>query len=90
MGLYLCIAQIDLEGSPRRLVLCTYDMNEMQLLTLYDVDLTWYWLYVMNMLLVWIDIYEEEHAWYEYILIVDITYDPLLGLLDYVGLWGFT
>ena len=37
-----------------------------------------------------IDIYEEKHAWYEYIWNVDNSYDPLLGLLDYLWLWGFT
>lgn len=29
MRLYLCFAKVDLEGSPRRMLLCTYDINEM-------------------------------------------------------------
>ena len=36
------------------------------------------------------NIYDEVYAWYENIWNVDIAYDPLLGLLDYVGLWDFT
>ena len=38
MRLYLYIAQVDLEGSPMRLLLCTYDMNEMYMLTLHVND----------------------------------------------------
>lgn len=42
------------------------------------------------MLLVYNDLRAYEHERYEDIWNVDIAYDPLLGLLDYVGLWGFT
>ena len=35
-------------------------------------------------------IYGEEHAWYENEWNVYIAYSPLLGLFDYVELWGFT
>ena len=45
---------------------------------------------LMNMLLVYVDVHDYEHAWDEYICKVDIACDPLIGLLDYVGLWGFT
>ena len=38
MGLYLYMTQVDLEGSPNRLFLCTYDMNEMYMLTLHGND----------------------------------------------------
>ena len=31
-----------------------------------------------------------EYAWCEDLWNVEIAYDPLLGLLDYVGLLGFT
>lgn len=38
ISLYLCIAHVDLEGSSRRKFLCTNVMNEIQILTLHDVD----------------------------------------------------
>ena len=40
MGLYLCIAHVDLEGSPRRMFLCDDVINEMlnvMMMILYDV-----------------------------------------------------
>ena len=38
MGLYLYIAQVDLEGSHRRLFFGIYDMNDMYMLTLHVDD----------------------------------------------------
>ena len=60
----------------------------------YD-DFTFWWSYVIlvllvNMLLVYVDVHDYEHARYKDIWSADIAYDPLLGLLDSVGLWGFT
>ena len=43
MGLYLYIAQVDVEGSSMRLFLCGNVMNEMHMLTLHDANL----IYVM-------------------------------------------
>ena len=39
MRIYSCIVQVGLEGSPRRLFLCTYDIIKCMILTLYDVTL---------------------------------------------------
>ena len=44
MALLLHMTQVYLEGSPKRLFLCTYDMNEMYMMTymvmiIYDVSL---------------------------------------------------
>lgn len=37
MGLYLYIALVGLEGSPKRFFLCYYNINDMHMLSL-DVD----------------------------------------------------
>ena len=42
------------------------------------------------MLLVYVDVHDYVYAWYEEIWNIDIAYDPLHALLDYVALWGFT
>ena len=38
MGLYLCIAQVDLKRNPREMFLYDYVMNEMHAFILYDVN----------------------------------------------------
>lgn len=41
MGLYLYMTQVDLEKGPRRVFLCTINMNEMYMMILYDFRCTY-------------------------------------------------
>ena len=53
MRLYLCIALVGLEGSPRRMFICSYDFNDTHMMLVS----------LMNMLLVYIVIYDNDYSW---------------------------
>ena len=67
MRLYQCIAQVDLEVTPRRMFFCTYVMNEM-----HNVDFAWC---LYNMMLTSFDEHDirlnyyvcDDYTWYDVI-----------------------